>query len=117
MRLLAAEGALAPRASEQLAILVLLLEIRIRKSARSPTQRSIGFPSKRCRDFLGRADVPIGLREFFADRGVFPAEIPTIVADDPLIEAADEDEDASAMRTRIERASTSGSPRWGSRRA
>ena len=40
--------------------------------------------------FLSRSDVSIGLREFFADRGIFPAEIPNIIVpdDEPLIEAA-----------------------------
>jgi hypothetical protein len=93
VRLLAAEGALAPRASEQLAILVLLLEDpdpEIRNVADGTLNR---IPREALEGFLGRADVPIGLREFFADRGVFPSEIPTIVADDPLIEAGDDDED------------------------
>jgi hypothetical protein len=93
VRLLAAEGALAPRASEQLAILVLLLEDpdpEIRNVADGTLNR---IPREALEGFLGRADVPIGLREFFADRGVFPSEIPTIVADDPLIEAGDDEED------------------------
>jgi len=93
VRLLAAEGALAPRASEQLAILVLLLEDpdpEIRQVADATLNR---IPLEALQGFLGRADVPIGLREFFADRGVFPSEIPTIVADDPLVEAAGDDDD------------------------
>ncbi|HEY2906661.1 MAG TPA: hypothetical protein VGJ29_12245 [Vicinamibacterales bacterium] len=93
VRLLAAEGALAPRASEQLAILVLLLEDpdpEIRQVADGTLNR---IPLEALQGFLGRADVSIGLREFFADRGVFPSEIPTIVADDPLIEAAEDDDD------------------------
>ena len=92
VKLLAAEGALAPRASEQLAILVLLLEDpdpEIRQVADATLNR---IPLEALQGFLGRADVPIGLREFFADRGVFPSEIPTIVADDPLIEATTEDD-------------------------
>ena len=48
--------------------------------------------------------MPIGLREFFADRGVFPAEIPPIEvdADEPLIDdrrrkpTEDEDDAKSA---------------------
>ena len=38
--------------------------------------------------------MPIGLREFFGDRGIFPAEIPTIVdeSEAPLVEAGDPDE-------------------------
>ena len=39
--------------------------------------------------FLARSDVPVDLREFFGDRGVFPAEIPPIEVelDTPLIDA------------------------------
>jgi hypothetical protein len=99
-RLLAAQGLLAPRAHEQLAILVLLLDdpdVEVRTVADATLNK---IPVDVLRVFLARSDVPIGLREFFADRGVFPAEIPTIVVDEdqPLIdttppgEAAAEDE-------------------------
>jgi len=85
-RQLAAEGVLAPRAHEQLAILVLLLDDRdaeIRATAGRTLDR---IPVDALKAFLARADVPIGLREFFGDRGVFPAEIPAIDADTPLID-------------------------------
>src|SRR5262249_19195166 len=78
VRLLAAQGALAPRAYEQLAILVLLLEDRdaeIRQTADDTLNR---IPEQALKAFLARSDVPIGLREFFADRGIFPDEIPQI---------------------------------------
>jgi hypothetical protein len=87
VRLLAAEGALAPRAHEQLAILVVLLEDSdpiIRQQAQQTIDR---IPVEALQSFLARSDVPIDLREFFADRGVFPAEIPTITADEPLFDA------------------------------
>lgn len=99
VRLLAAEGAFAPRAHDQLAILVLLLDDpdeEIRATAARTLDR---IPRAALEAFLARTDVPIGLREFFADRGIFPAEIPEILADDPLIEAdgarpdADDDEE------------------------
>lgn len=96
VRLLAAEGALAPRASEQLAILVLLLEDpdpEIRQVADATLNR---IPVEALRSFLARSDVPIGLREFFADRGVFPSEIPPIIVDDPLIETSADDEQLGA---------------------
>jgi hypothetical protein len=86
-RLLAAQGILAPRAHEQLAILVLLLDDRdpeIRTVAEATLNR---IPPGALQAFLARPDVPIGLREFFGDRGVFPAEIPAIEADEPLVEA------------------------------
>ena len=89
VRLLAAQGTLAPRALEQIEILVLLLEDadpEIRQAA-DATVNSI--PVETLQTFLARSDVSIGLREFFGDRGVFPAEIPPIVeADDPLVDTA-----------------------------
>src|SRR4029079_523016 len=91
-RLLAAQGLLAPRAHEQLAILVLLLDdadAEIREVADATLNR---IPAGALQAFLARSDVPIGLREFFGDRGVFPAEIPAIDADEPLIEAPDDDD-------------------------
>jgi hypothetical protein len=97
VRLLAAAGALAPRATEQLSILVLLLDDPD-PEVRSKAQTTIDLiPIEALTAFLARSDVPIGVREFFADRGVFPAEIPAITADDPLIdtvpdEVADDDQ-------------------------
>jgi hypothetical protein len=89
VRLLAAQGVLAPRAQEQLEILVFLLEdadTEIRVTADHTLAR---IPREALEAYLGRPDVPVGLREFFADRGIFPAEIPAIEVppDEPLIEA------------------------------
>jgi hypothetical protein len=87
VRLLAAQGALAPRAHEQMAILVLLLEdadADVRQAAEDTLNR---IPEGSLRAFLGRSDVPLGLREFFATRGVLPAESPPTDPDDPLIDA------------------------------
>jgi hypothetical protein len=86
IRLLAAQGALAPRAHEQLGILILLVDDRdqeIRDTARHTLDR---IPVEALRGYLGRSDVPVGMREFFADRGVFPAEMPAITADGPLFD-------------------------------
>jgi len=90
-RLLAAQGVLAPRAPEQLAILVLLLEdreVEIRTVAEATLNR---IPVAALQAYLARTDVPLGLREFFGDRGVFPGEIPAIEADEPLIDAGESD--------------------------
>jgi hypothetical protein len=84
VRLLAAQGALAPRAHEQLAILIHLHDDpdpEIRSTAQATLDR---IPVDALAVFLGRSDVGIGIREFFGDRGVFPAEIPTITVDDDL---------------------------------
>jgi hypothetical protein len=86
VRLLAAAGALAPRAHEQLSILIILLDDpdpEVRSTAQATVDR---IPIEALTAFLARSDVPIGVREFFGDRGVFPAEIPAITADDPLID-------------------------------
>jgi hypothetical protein len=88
VRLLAAQGTLAPRANEQLEILVLLLEDpdpEIRQVADATLNK---IPVETLQGFLARSDVSIGLREFFGDRGVFPAEIPAIEVDEPLIDTA-----------------------------
>jgi hypothetical protein len=88
VRLLAAQGTLAPRANEQLEILVLLLEDpdpEIRQVADATLNK---IPIETLQGFLARSDVSIGLREFFGDRGVFPAEIPAIEVDEPLIDTA-----------------------------
>jgi hypothetical protein len=92
VRLLAAQGELAPRAHEQLSILVLLLDDadpEIRRTADDTLNR---IPGGVLATFLARSDVPAGLREFFRDRGVVPDETPAgdRPADDPdlpLIEA------------------------------
>ena len=102
-KMLAAEGGLAPRAVEQLSILVMLLEdpdAEIRATAEETLNR---IPEETLKAFLANADVPLGLREFFADRGIFPDEIPQIQVDSdaepeaPLIEPeAEADVDADA---------------------
>jgi len=109
VRMLAAAGALAPRAHEQLAILILLLDDGDPEVRGVASQTLDRIPVESLRAFLGRSDVPIGIREFFADRGVFPSEIPRLTADDPLIDtdpepAPDEDElDDAGRATLIQR--------------
>jgi hypothetical protein len=90
VRMLAAAGALAPRAHEQLSILILLLDDtdrEIRETAQATLDR---IPVESLTAFLARSDVPIGVREFFADRGVFPAEMPSLSAEDPLLDTESE---------------------------
>ncbi len=100
VRMEAAQGTLAPRAHEQLAILVLLLEdpdAEIRATADGTLSR---IPESALKAFLARADVPIGLREFFADRGVFPDEMPDLTAidvDEPFLDTAAVDADDEAL--------------------
>jgi hypothetical protein len=87
VKLQAAAGALAPRAVEQLSILVVLLDDPDR-DVRATAQHTIDrLSAATLSSVLARADVPIGVREFFADRGIFPAEIPALTADVPLLDA------------------------------
>lgn len=108
VRMLAAQGTLAPRAHEQLAILVLLLEDADREIRQVADATLNSIPIEALQTFLGRSDVSIGLREFFGDRGVFPAEIPPIEldVDEPLIDVAPlefgaDDEHAEADRESV----------------
>jgi hypothetical protein len=88
VRLQAAQGAFAPRAHEQLAILVHLLEDPDREIREIADETINKIPVEALEKFLARSDAPIDLREFFGDRGIFPAEIPPIeLAEDPLIDA------------------------------
>jgi hypothetical protein len=114
VRLLAAQGGLAPRAHEQLAILVLLLEDPDAEIRQVAGDTLALIPQAALTTFLARSDVPVGLREFFGDRGIFPEEIPTIEpADDPDLplidtssaEAADADDTEEARESLMKRLS------------
>ena len=87
VRLEAAQGALATRAYEQIAILALLVEDpdqEIRDAAEATLSR---IPHQTLAAFLGRSDTPVDLREFFGDRGIFPEEVAPVVVDaeEPLV--------------------------------
>jgi len=87
VRLLAAAGTLAPRAHEQLSILILLLD-DTDQEVRSAAQATIDrLPIDSLTTFLARSDVPTGVREFFAGRGILPAEIPSPSAEEPLLDS------------------------------
>ena len=96
----AALGTLAPRAHEQLQILVMLLEdpdVEVRTTAEETLNH---IPESALKAFLGRPDAPLGLREFFGDRGIFPDEMPDISAmfdaDEPLLDAGGQDDSFGA---------------------
>ena len=87
VRLLAASGALAPRALEQVGLLALLTEDGDAdvQSAAEATLASI--PSESMAGFLGRSDVPEGLRNFFRARGIEPRPGGD-ASDEPLVDDA-----------------------------
>jgi hypothetical protein len=86
VRLLAAGGALAPRALEQVGLLALLTEDGDDDVRRTAEATLAAIPTESMAGFLGRSDVPEGLREFFRGRGIEP--LPGRDAgDEPLVEA------------------------------
>jgi hypothetical protein len=89
VRLLAARGAVAPRAHEQLALLALLCDDLDLEVAATATRTVDELPRGPLARFLGRGDVGRELREFFAARGVLPDATGT-AGDEPLIGAVRE---------------------------
>jgi hypothetical protein len=86
VRMLAAQGAIAPRPMEQLGILVVLTsdtDPEIRDTAEHTLTL---LPDGLLAGFIARADVPTELREFFIKRGVQPSATPAPDADDALID-------------------------------
>lgn len=96
VRMEAAQGTLAPRAYEQLAILVLLVEDPDRDVRATAEETLAKIPEDVLKAFLARSDIPVGMREFFGDRGIFPDEMPAIEIeiDEPLLDAAAESDAA-----------------------
>jgi hypothetical protein len=106
VRLQAAQGVLAPRAHEQLAILVLLLEDKDREVRETADETLNKIPETVLKAFLARSDAPIDLREFFGDRGIFPDEMPPLEVDydEPLIDtdsSGESDEDGDDRESGI----------------
>jgi hypothetical protein len=99
VRVQAAQGAFAPRAHEQLAILVHLLEDPDPQIREMADETIAKIPAEALENFLARSDVPADLREFFANRGVFPSQVPPIEVeqDSPLIDAAPADAEVPAQ--------------------
>jgi hypothetical protein len=98
VRMLAARGALAPRAHEQIALLVLLTEdgdSEVRGTAEATLAQ---IPNASLAAFLGRPDAPDALREFFRGRGIEPDAAAAMESDEPLIDSdtGGEGQEASA---------------------
>jgi hypothetical protein len=85
VRLLAAQGVLAPRAHEQLALLVLLSDDPDPEVAATANATLAALPPGALREFLAGSDVPAEMREFFAARGVHPAGTSAEGAAVPLV--------------------------------
>ncbi len=92
VRLLAAQGGFAPRADEQLSILVLLLEDRDPEIRTTADETLNAIPPAALAAFLAKPDISIDLREFFADRGIFPDADVVIDFDKALIDTGEDDD-------------------------
>lgn len=88
VRLTAAQGALAPRAHEQLALLLILSDDPEPAIAASAHATLDALPLEPLRAFIARSDVPQPMRDFFAARGVQPGEAPLADAGNPLTDTS-----------------------------
>jgi hypothetical protein len=88
VRLLAAQGALAPRAHEQLALLMLLVSDVDPEIAAAAEATIASIPRDSLAAFLGRSDTAAELRAFFAARGIEPAAGAPASDDALLVDAA-----------------------------
>ena len=91
LRLQAARGVLAPRAHEQVELLILLVKDADPEVAVAAESTLQSIPVEALAGFLARSDVADGMRSFFAARGVSPAAAPRD-SDAPLVDAAPEPE-------------------------
>jgi hypothetical protein len=88
--LLAAQGALAPRADEQLAILVHLVTHDETHVATVANQTIASLPVEAVAGLLARQDTSPKVLAFFAARGILPASVATEDTDAPLVDIGEE---------------------------
>jgi len=105
LRLQAARGVLAPRAHEQVELLILLVKDADPEIAAAAEATLQSIPAEPLAGFLARGDVAGDVRSFFAARGVSPAATPSD-SDAPLVDTAPEpekpaEEDAKSTLQRI----------------
>jgi hypothetical protein len=87
VRMLAAQGSLAPRPLEQIGMLMLLTgdqDPEVKQTAEGTLQH---LPPNFIADFIARADTPTELREFFVRRGIQPSNTPAPDYEEPPVDA------------------------------
>jgi hypothetical protein len=94
VRMLAARGVLAPRAHEQLALLMILTEDADAEVAATADATVRAIPAGPLAGFLARSDVPESMRAFFTARGIAPAVSGSGTAEGPIV-GADDGEDTA----------------------
>jgi hypothetical protein len=90
VKLVAAQGALAPRAHEQLGLLVLLVGDDDPEIATTAEFTLAAIPRNSLTAFLARSDAPTELVEFFRKRGIEPGDAPAPSAEEPIIDTEPE---------------------------
>jgi hypothetical protein len=88
--MLAAQGALAPRADEQLAILVYLVTHDETHVATVANQTIASLPVEAVAGLLARQDTSEKVLAFFAARGIVPGKVATEDTDAPLVDTGDD---------------------------
>jgi hypothetical protein len=97
IRLQAAQGGMAPRAHEQMALLMLLVDDHDPEIAAAAAATISTIPRPALEAFLARSDASTEMREFFAGRGIQPAAVAAQVADAPLVESSAADDELAAI--------------------
>jgi hypothetical protein len=92
VKLLAAQGALAPRAHEQLGLLALLVRDADTEIASTAEKTLQAIPRDAVAAFLARPDAPTELKTFFAGRGIEPATAGSD-SDAPMIDTSPKSDD------------------------
>ena len=95
VKVLAAQGAIAPRPMEQLGILMLLTSDGDNEIRDTAEQTLSNLPSDLIAGYIARADAPTEIREFFINRGVQPAAVPAPDVEEALIETSDSAEEGA----------------------
>ena len=86
VKLLAAQGAIAPRPLEQLGLLAFLTSDHDPEIQRTAEETLARIPPDLISGFIARSDVPLELREFFVKRGVPVASAPLPDPEDALVD-------------------------------
>lgn len=93
VKMLAAQGSIAPRPMEQLGILMVLTsdgDPEIRETAQQTLSK---LPADLLAGFIARADAPTEIREFFINRGIQPAAVPAPDLEDALIDTSENEKE------------------------
>jgi len=96
--LLAAQGALAPRADEQLAILVYLVTHDETHVATVANQTIASLPVEAVAGLIARKDTSETVLAFFAARGIVPGAVATEDTDAPLVDTGEEPENVDPAK-------------------